>query len=414
MALVRKIAAQFVHLDTPADALRIACDEQALLSHIAIVSAGKPVILLIDELNLLSENIDADACRFLSSNFLDPVNRYMVFTTHVPLPMDSLFSPSGRVPIMLPFDPCHDFREIRKIKTSCNSVTPCEMMLYGGIPSLIYCVKQASEDLKARVMLDKATDSLSSAEFGPFLSAVLGGNGRFHPSLRRYSFPVMVLKNQAQTAWPAIYIRILSEFMVSSSHPAPRALFRIENDATSFQSGKDWESIVACAFLMRCYDIALNGRFTSSVHVFSSLFRLNLDRVDNINVQSLQLQYGTETVEAAEAEIGAFLATVDTPTLLLVTPTHSSFEIYDGFLCFGSNKKLQSAIAYQCNLGNDYPSKDAPTTWFNKSFLIRGAAPASSPTSMIRKGWKYMAKDDVILLLGVSLSAAYPANWLTE
>jgi ABC-type molybdenum transport system ATPase subunit/photorepair protein PhrA len=47
-----------------------------------------PFVLLIDELNELANPLDAEAGSFLRELFLDKKNRYLVFTTHVPMDLD--------------------------------------------------------------------------------------------------------------------------------------------------------------------------------------------------------------------------------------------------------------------------------------------------------------------------------------
>ena len=60
------------------------------MDHIERTAAGKPVVLLIDELNILSkgEPLDATVSQFLKTNFLDQKDRYLVFTSHILMDLD--------------------------------------------------------------------------------------------------------------------------------------------------------------------------------------------------------------------------------------------------------------------------------------------------------------------------------------
>ncbi len=45
-------------------------------------------VLLVDELNMLSLQLDEEVNNFLKENFMDKKGRYFVFTTHQPLSFD--------------------------------------------------------------------------------------------------------------------------------------------------------------------------------------------------------------------------------------------------------------------------------------------------------------------------------------
>jgi hypothetical protein len=52
---------------------------------------AEQIVLLVDELNALGHPLSKDVSQFLKCTFLDPSNRYLVFTTHVPLSIDGPF-----------------------------------------------------------------------------------------------------------------------------------------------------------------------------------------------------------------------------------------------------------------------------------------------------------------------------------
>jgi hypothetical protein len=90
-AIMRHIAQKLInqkHISN--NQLKFIVDEEKLIEHIIATSGGKPVVLLIDELNKLSENepIDKEAATFLKTYFLDQKNAYLVFSTHLLMNID--------------------------------------------------------------------------------------------------------------------------------------------------------------------------------------------------------------------------------------------------------------------------------------------------------------------------------------
>jgi type II secretory pathway predicted ATPase ExeA len=56
----------------------------------AIQRTGKPLVLLIDELNTLSLPIDEACSQELKALFLNKENRMLVFSTHLPMDVDTV------------------------------------------------------------------------------------------------------------------------------------------------------------------------------------------------------------------------------------------------------------------------------------------------------------------------------------
>ena len=59
-------------------------DREALDIHL-----GNNVVLLIDELNSLGVPLDSGAAELLSEMFLDRAGRFLVFTSHFPVPIEA-------------------------------------------------------------------------------------------------------------------------------------------------------------------------------------------------------------------------------------------------------------------------------------------------------------------------------------
>ena len=149
-AVLRLIAAQLVN-DKGIDVKNIVCDRLALENYIAL--SGRPFILLVDELNSLGYPLRTEAAILFREMFLDPVNRFLVFSTHVYLTVDSTVDalgapkelPSPRKLTLAEQPVSFDLTELRSISPVCSSLTAEEAQLYGGIPSLIYCSKMKND-----------------------------------------------------------------------------------------------------------------------------------------------------------------------------------------------------------------------------------------------------------------------------
>jgi hypothetical protein len=111
-------------------------------------SSQVPLIMLIDELNILGAPLSSTASKLLQRLFLRK-NRYLVFSTHIPFtlsteeelsPVDkkSIISVSSSTDMKVVQMPeCNDLSELRKME-SCTALTGHEATIYGGIPALIF------------------------------------------------------------------------------------------------------------------------------------------------------------------------------------------------------------------------------------------------------------------------------------
>lgn len=87
-ALARYIALQLcdpMSIDHKVDAV---VDELELHAHIERTSGGKPVVLLIDDLHRLGVSLNAVATLLLTKRWLDQRNRYLVYSSNVPMELD--------------------------------------------------------------------------------------------------------------------------------------------------------------------------------------------------------------------------------------------------------------------------------------------------------------------------------------
>lgn len=145
-ALMSRIAVQLAGLpnSTP-----VIANEEAVLEYLA--KSPKPVILLVDELDALSDPITRDLSWFLKTYFLDPQDRYLVYSTRVPYVLDPVDPISGafgkRVNQMVCLPRCKDVPEMNRLLQSYGStdtMNDARLTWYGHIPSLVFVDKCAA------------------------------------------------------------------------------------------------------------------------------------------------------------------------------------------------------------------------------------------------------------------------------
>jgi hypothetical protein len=96
-----------------------------------------------------------------------------------------------------------------------------------------------------------------------------------------------------------------------------------------------------------------------------------------------------------------------TTTLFIFTSSFSGFPDYDIILVAKTPHFLHK-FGLQIKLTKAYP-KHTAHHWFNKSYLVRGAAP--SKASVSNHGWNYLNESEIRTFLGLSLFQVYPSQW---
>ncbi len=128
---------------------RAVVDEAALLQQIFTVSEKNSVVILIDDLDNVSEDLDNDARAFLCK-FLDHANTYLMFTTQVMMDLDPVYldstgrrrlAGSSRGVNVVSVPMCTDLELLRGMSEECATLTAGEVMYYGANPALIYSAK---------------------------------------------------------------------------------------------------------------------------------------------------------------------------------------------------------------------------------------------------------------------------------
>jgi hypothetical protein len=412
-ALARQLSEQFMP-PLPEGAEPLNYDPREVVAHINDTCDGRKVILLIDELNALAGGpLDADSACFLKEEFLDKAGRYLVFTSHAPLDIDttcpedamsrywtSPMSPRGFLTVHQPLSV--DLALLRQMP-GCAALTSAEVAIYGGIPSLIYAAKGHAEltpggrFLKQRIELTKAEQR---AVLGAFITEVLSGKRRptgYSPFYRFASTP-----GYEAVWWPLCYIQcILGLFQELRRIPfAELVEVHLAAHASRVDSGVDWELIVQAALMLQCMDAMVNGgRGPFDIAEPDAHPRFEFHTFVG-EVKSL---------EQARTVITSRLGKATRPTLMLFSSACVKFPAYDGFIGYRGTDGGTRVFAHQEKLGRAYPTQEIQTEgWIERSFHVRGHAPAAASKC---KGWEYLDRDAILQLLGSSLAPLYPAAW---
>lgn len=413
-AIVRMMALEMLTISRE-ESSKFLFDQSALLRHISETSREKSVVLLIDELNSLTNGqpLDVEASQFLKDNFLDQINRYLVFTTHVKLDVDTcklaltnavVTRPSPRMyaTVYQPFST--SIALLQEMSISCAATTPAEVALYGGVPSLIFSAKQGGLQ-SPRARFDSQCIQISASEetfvLMHFIQEVLHGNAVFS-DVRIFDMFCSVPKIN-KVRWPICYIACIMSLFPSIRYiPFEETVsMHLAVHASRIESGIDWELIVQTAIMLHSVDAKLNGT--------SGPFGI-VEIGVKPDVLYRQLSGECRTLEDAQDKIQIILSNLSLPTILLVTPTYAKFPDFDGFVCYKNAFGISINTGYQVKLGRTYPKRDIPSGWLKQGYLIRGN-PLACSSGQGKVGWTYLKEKDIEYLLGFSLAPLCPNQW---
>lgn len=412
-AILRRIAVQFTDED---DDFNLDVDRKTLLNYIDTDSNGKKVVLIIDELNMLSDKLDESAANLLRSEFLDKENRYLVITSHIPLDLDvtcnaasvlgkrpSIVSASERGVYVVHLPLSTDLLELRTMSDACRALTPFEVVFYGGIPSLIYSIKGGQFDPMQRIesyILSEGMDP--SITITPFLDLVLNGlcdNSKLS-IFSRFGSAGTASKIQ----FPLCYINALLVKWFKLAHF--EVLYQeMQSFGAKVQTGLDWETLVQYAVMMRCVLASNHKAYRGPFDILPA----------NTEVEFLFLTVPGEivTIEAMIDYVQNKLLEYTGPMLVMVNCQFAKFPTFDGFVWYhapaASNAvdPAKKIVGYQCKLGKEGTVWEIPPS-ISKGVLVRGK-PAD--TTFEKEKWVYLAKDTLNDFLGYSLQPLVPANW---
>jgi hypothetical protein len=371
---------------------------------------SKACILLIDELNLVEDSMNAAFATFLKENFLEPAGRAFVFSSHVmsvrKTLTDYMHSPSEREVKIVKL-PVVENLEQAKILLECPTLTPQLALYLGLLPSLFYESKlnQLPYQRRESAIL-KYIDSEEFTHEGieDLLTSTLTGDYALVPKVFREFLDVEVSDQNPVVRWIPHHLSpiLLTLSQLGKVPIATRICLKaiceqfdnFRNHKT--QSGDGWEALFIITLLTRC----LTKRFSELVPLYGFDWEVSWNEPFDG-----QVNFATEDVEKFVAGIPE---SRPQKSIAVYFPSYSEFEGYDVILAYWGDNGQRVLIGYQLKRGSKTSKAYARQDVFHRSYLIRGLA--SSKDSVMR-GWT-MPSDAVIdQFFGESLRYWSPKRW---
>ena len=416
-AILRLIAVQLNEY-LPEEQINLLVDRKALDRHI-----GDNVVLLIDELNHLSP-IDNDAAELLRDMFLDRSGRFLVFTSHFPVYIDTnvvsannymgtvdKIPASFRVALFVNMSLGSDLNELRGMSTDCEALTEEKAAWLGYIPSLIYVCMSAtkfgegiSPSNRFRQMNITVAPDLMCDVLMRFVNELLTGHR--DPVVAQYYSTFASVGADSLISYPLCYVKeIFSQLQVNQGvRVLLEILNKLEVHLDVKHSGIAWECIVQVAIVLRM----LNAESTGDISYFG--FASGGSRP---TLAFRTLPDGCDTVEKAKIYMDDFISEFQSPALIYVASANALFPQVEGFLVYTIGSPSRAIkLGFQMKTSDVKPTEDMDTNLINGgAVLIRGQSRARNPRPP-RAGWRYMTSKEVRSFLGYSLLSAIPRNYL--
>jgi hypothetical protein len=220
-----------------------------------------------------------------------------------------------------------------------------------------------------------------------------------------------VVLEEGRMRWPLGYVVCILKLFVKFKpcvSPIIECMKKLEVYASQTDSGKDWETIIEIALLFRFLSNRLNGdNVPFNLLSIGGKNPKQAEKLDYISIPG-DIKNLNEAQNFIEAEINKCTQA----TLILFSPLHNSFPVFDGFAAFTEcdkdGKRSTVISGYQAKKGSDAPKTSVPD-WINGGgWLIQGQAAITQRKD--NKGWIYMSENEICEnILGFSLAIIYPA-----
>jgi hypothetical protein len=301
-----------------------------------------------------------------------------------------------------------------------------EAQYYCGIPSLIYCSRDPGEPdpsfhFESRVELADFKNLDKKIFIGDLIDHILSGNYLLAPDYVKYfeifssvTYEKNTLSNEKKYSvsirWPPVYIACMLNLMyqVTSTSEDYQVLgdilklLRVDflGHSSREGSGTGWEIITKVAILLNCVRAYSRGISLNVMNIrFGVVTSVNLDRLN-----------GVKTLEEAKAKIAETMEPLSVGAVVLFYPSFSGFPVCDAILVYKKSSNMLQSVGIQDKLRRGYPTSNVPQ-WITQAVLIQGDSPGLRKESGIEGKWTYLTRDEVMELLGLSLSPMIPSNW---
>lgn len=440
---LRVLAAVFVDLKRVGP---LQINSEKLIDYINKSANGKPVVLIIDELNVLGVPLDAEVENFLKTQFLDVAGRYLVFSTHLLLTFDDArpitLSNAPRIlrgqsdrgykaPSSLPT--CLDFSALKElIEDTINArlideganlimavpeFTPLEIALVCAVPSLLYAKLCLDFDFTQHFntkyeLLCKDVEIDKNKFYRDFVASLLTGKRTSY----LHSFELFTsVGSGGILKWPLVYIKEFCKKMKGYGKFLVELFEHLDIHARRTNHGIDWEITIQIAVYLRCLDALFTNSETNIFNVIPTE-----DRGEDLYFVTAALPPGINTLDLTYDYIDKLLSSQFQSVkercisakgiLFMLVPTDSSVEKLDGFVGYVSLLTKKGSISgYQCKAGDAVPINLELPSWIDRAYLFRGIPPTRTRTR--QDAWIYLNGTQTKEFVGTSLEDIIPANW---
>lgn len=372
-----------------------------------IGKSSKPVVLLIDELNRLCSPGKLEEEKSLFLHFLDPTDRYLVFTSHFCLNIDSYMpGTSGRSSISATLFPRARNEESIRGVPNREAVTKAETIYYSSIPSLIYCAKNHEETVFARF----SREHLAIPTYGPSADAVPRSIlSTLEDGVRRgYGFRKFEQFSESTIStilWPMCYIGCILRLLLSLQRLQLAKIITdvLPIDNETVHSGKEWEDVVLIAILLKC----LGAKFGISTGPFGMV------QGDDVPIVVYEvLPSEISTLEDADKYINIKVSKCGSSVIIVAVFSYARFPLLDGLIFYKSvsgNVITMHKLGWQSKAGieTSTSNKNVPD-WLSRIYLLRGR---TLTDDYVNGKWECLGRKRVQSLLGYSLGPLIPSMY---
>ena len=405
-AFLRWVATSLIY-QTGEDVPKFTCNEQELDEYLD--KSTKPIVLLVDELNGLTQNKVSDRLgKVLRKMFLDKRNRYLCFTTHWSLDLEQNVgkSISIRGTKFVDVSRPQNEEQITTLLESMN-VTRVQIAQCLGAVGLLVSI-YVDETFRPKEYFNSKVKSGASYCVESFLSEFCRGIMR-HKEMRDFDIFTTRL-DSGDIDWPILFAK---EFLYNAGETQLYALmghtetiFKLPSTGTGFE----WEYTARLAIAV----IARSAKFRNLTPIEAKVIGVPELEQNEIRpeVHIKEIPDKIQTAEEARKHLDDWLNSHESlkyPTLVVAYPEYARFTDFDCVTCFKTSKTSDTKFTGQSmKQGNRTPRKDAP---FN-GILLRGNGPEDDTDCLTRKNWTYIGAHNIMLFLPCSLRPLMPAMWL--
>jgi hypothetical protein len=368
-----------------------------------------PIVLLIDELNALAPEGDADLARVLRSEFLDHQDRHLVFTCHYPMCVGDALGvvdqDSPRQAIMIDVPLSLKPNDYAPVFSESKLMSPIRLAIYGGLCGLVVTTGLNSPPFDIDRYFGDATIRFSSEErpkavLKLFFDQILSGES--HIRLAKYQrFTHFPEGAHGRPVWPLCFI---AAYLKLAGHKEISTLLEMVvsvcEGGFEHSDGMEWQALVVAS-------VAINitaGQFTelgdTVAGITGSITKGSFFRM---------IHLPPHIMNASDAE-EYILSIISSPKVgvILAYATHPAFQSFDCIILHWDGTSISGRIGLQAKQGSSVVKENAPDGWLG--FLFRGNAPSSA--GRVKKvGWTYLTSEEVADFIPFSLQQLLPARW---